>query len=132
MTPAGQAFMLSLISEHEAEAKKILLANLDKHRDEAAQVSPGPQLYRLHVPVLLLHGAGDNVIPPSETLWLAKDIPPANLRAVLISPAISHVELGKGATLMDKYRLVHFIVQLLSEAKDAPYNTVSLDRIGGG
>ncbi|WP_049761859.1 alpha/beta hydrolase [Candidatus Korobacter versatilis] len=132
MSPEGQATMQMLLAQNHSVVNKILLANLDKHRDEAEQVSPGPELYRLHVPVLLLHGAGDNVIPPSETLWLAKDIPAQNLRAVLISPAISHVEVGKGATLMDKFRLVHFIVVLLGEAKDAPYNTVELQRVGGG
>jgi hypothetical protein len=80
---------------------------------------------------MLLHGAGDNVIPPSETLWLAKDIPRQDLRAVLISPAISHVELGKGATWMDNVRLVHFIAQMLGEARNAPYNSVDLPRIAG-
>ena len=111
--------------------KPILLANLEKHRAESDAVSPASQLYRLHVPVMLLHGAGDNVIPPSETLWLAKDIPHDELRAVLISPAISHVELGKGATTMDKLRLVHFIAQLISMAQNAPYNSADLSHLAG-
>ena len=131
MSPAGQAVMNKLLKDDESQVKPILLAELEKHRAEMDAVSPAAQLYQLHVPVLLLHGAGDNVIPPSETLWLAKDIPHQDLRAVLISPAISHVEVGKGATLMDKFRLVHFIVQLLSEAKTAPYNTVEPSRLGG-
>jgi pimeloyl-ACP methyl ester carboxylesterase len=131
MTPAGQALMSKLLADDESQVKPTLGATLEKHRAEMDAVSPASQLYRLHVPVMLLHGAGDNVIPPSETLWLAKDIPAQDLRAVLISPAISHVEVGKGATLFDKFRLVHFIVQLLNEAKTAPYNNVELSRVGG-
>jgi pimeloyl-ACP methyl ester carboxylesterase len=131
MSPAGQATMAKLLADDESQVKPILNATLEKHRAEMDAVSPASQLYRLHVPVLLLHGAGDNVIPPSETLWLAKDIPRQDLRAVLISPAISHVEVGKGATVMDKLRLVHFIVELLNEAKTAPYNNVELKQIGG-
>lgn len=131
LSPAGQATMRMLFSQDHSAAKAILLANLEKHRAEGDAVSPASQLYRLHVPVMLLHGAGDNVIPPSETLWLAHDIPAHDLRAVLVSPAISHVELGKGATLMDKIRLVHFIEQLLGEARNAPYSTVELPRIAG-
>jgi len=131
MTPTGQATMQKLLAEDESVVKPILLANLEKHRAETDAVSPASQLYRLHVPVMLLHGAGDNVIPPSETLWLAKDIPHDELRAVLISPAISHVELGKGATTMDKLRLVHFIEQLLAMAKTGPYNSADLSHLAG-
>ena len=131
MSPAGKAFMQMLLSSDHTAAKELMLQNLEKHRDEMEAVSPAAQLYRIHVPVMLLHGAGDNVIPPSETLWLAKDIPSQDLRAVLISPAISHVEVGKDATLMDKIRLVHFIEQMLAEARTAPYNSVELPRLGG-
>ncbi len=131
MSPAGKAFMQMLLSSDNELAKKRLLQNLEKHRDEMEVVSPAGQLYRIHVPVMLLHGAGDNVIPPSETLWLAKDIPHQDLRAVLISPAISHVAVGTEATLLDKLRLVHFIAQMLAEARTAPYNSVELPRLGG-
>lgn len=131
MSPAGQATMQMLFSQDHSAAKATLLQNLEKHHAESDAVSPASQLYRIHVPVMLLHGAGDNVIPPSETLWLAKDIPAIDLRGVLISPAISHVELGKGATYMDKARLVHFIEQVLSEARSAPYNSVDMPRIAG-
>jgi dienelactone hydrolase len=131
LSPSGQATMRMLLSGDHAQAKKILLSTLDKHHAEMEAVSPAAELYRIHVPVLLLHGAGDNVIPPSETLWLAHDIPARDLRAVLISPAISHVEVGAGATLWDKLRLVHFIAVLLGEARTSPYNSVELPRIGG-
>ncbi|HEY3928934.1 MAG TPA: alpha/beta hydrolase [Candidatus Koribacter sp.] len=133
MTPAGQAIMARLVVQNQAAEKQILLQEIEKHQAEMDAVSPDATLYRIHVPVLLLHGAGDNVIPPSETLWLAKDIPASRLKAVLISPAISHVELGSGATVMDKLRLVHFVVELLNEARTAPYNTTEdLQRLGGG
>jgi pimeloyl-ACP methyl ester carboxylesterase len=131
MSPRGQATMRTLFSQDHSEVKGTLLANLEKHRAETEAVSPASQLYRIHVPVMLLHGAGDNVIPPSETLWLAKDIPRIDLRSVLVSPAISHVELGKGATFMDKVRLVHFIERMLGEARSAPYNSVDLPRVAG-
>ena len=131
MSPAGKATMQSLFASDLSEVKKLLLVNLEKHKDEMEAVSPAAQIYRIHLPVLLLHGAGDNVVPPSETMWLAKDLPVRDLRAVLISPAISHVEVGKGATLADKFRLVHFIEEMLAEARTAPYNSVELHRLGG-
>jgi pimeloyl-ACP methyl ester carboxylesterase len=63
--------------------------------------------------VLLLHGAADNVIPPSELLWLQQDVPPGDLVNALISPAISHVSMEGEPSLSDKVRLVHFMAQML-------------------
>ena len=83
------------------------------------QVSPHGKLAGIKVPVYLLHGAGDSVIPPSETLWLAADLPAARLRRVLVSPAISHVELGSDPSMLDELAVVDFLAAVLHEA-DAP------------
>jgi pimeloyl-ACP methyl ester carboxylesterase len=131
LSPEGQETMRKLLSPDHSAAKAVLLANIEKHHDELEAVSPSAQVYRIHVPVMLLHGAGDNVIPPSETRWLEKDIPLASLREVLISRAISHVEVGNDVTLLDKLALVHFIEEMLNEARTAPYNSVELQRVGG-
>ncbi len=131
LSPQGQATMQMLFSRDHAPAKAILLANLERHRAESDACSPASELYRIHVPVMLLHGAGDNVIPPSELLWLSRDVPRQYLRGALISPAISHVELGKNATWLDKLKLVHWVEKMLEEANDAPFNTVDLSKLGG-
>ncbi|HEY0564839.1 MAG TPA: hypothetical protein VGC88_04595, partial [Terriglobales bacterium] len=72
------------------------------------------QLSGLHVPVLLLHGAGDNVIPPSETEFLARDIPRPWLADELISPAVSHVEV-KQPGLVEKMRLLLWMGHMFRE-----------------
>src|SRR5947209_5672352 len=84
-----------------------------EHRAEMIPVSPHGHMGALHVPVLLLHGAADNVIPPSELLWLQKDVPPGYLINALISPAISHVSMEGQPSLFDKFQLVHFMAQVL-------------------
>jgi pimeloyl-ACP methyl ester carboxylesterase len=96
-----------------------ILAELKTHQDEAARVSPHGHLGTLKVPVFLLHGAGDTVIPASETLWLAKDVPAGLAKDVLVSPAIQHVELEGEPTAMDKWALVHFMADVLAEADRA-------------
>jgi pimeloyl-ACP methyl ester carboxylesterase len=131
LSPDGQETMRKLLSQDHSAAKAVLLENIEKHHDELESVSPSAQIYRIHVPVMLLHGAGDNVIPPSETRWLEQDIPLASLREVLVSRAISHVEIGKDVTLWDKFELVHFIEEMLREARTTPYNSVELQRVGG-
>jgi pimeloyl-ACP methyl ester carboxylesterase len=71
----------------------------------------------LHVPVYLLHGAGDTVIPASETLWLAQDVPPQDLKASLVSQALVHVDMGGKVRWQDQWQLVDFMAQVL-EATD--------------
>jgi len=90
-----------------------------RHRAEMAPVSPHGNLGALQVPVLLLHGAADNVIPSSELLWLQRDVPPAALKSALISPAISHVELRGEPSLTDQWRLVHFMARVLELTEDS-------------
>jgi dienelactone hydrolase len=84
-----------------------------------AAVSPSHHLADVKVPVYFLHGAGDSVIPSSETEWLAHDTPPSKLGGVLVSRAIEHVELESGATIGDQWALVHFMSDVL-DATDGP------------
>jgi dienelactone hydrolase len=104
-----------------------LLSAIAKHGEKIASVSPSGKLGGITCPVLLVHGAGDNVIPPTETEWLAKEIPRGLLVETLISPAVSHVEVGgKGPGLRDKLNLVHFMSEMLSEAGESPKSTVAV------
>ena len=48
---------------------------IDRHAADMDAISAGNKLASLHVPVLLLHGAADDVIPDTELLWLEKDVP---------------------------------------------------------
>jgi dienelactone hydrolase len=90
------------------------------HEAEAmARVSPHGKLGALGVPVFLLHGAGDTVIPSAETEWVAAEVPASMLRQELVSQAIVHVELGGEAPLGDQWALVHFMASILAEADDA-------------
>ncbi|MEO6575631.1 MAG: alpha/beta hydrolase [Polyangiaceae bacterium] len=115
LSEAGKARTELLFSSHAAALGPEILAALAHHQAEMSAVSPHGHLAGLRVPVYLLHGAGDTVIPPSETSWLARDVPQACLRNALISPAISHVELGADATAQDQFALVHFMSGLLDE-----------------
>jgi pimeloyl-ACP methyl ester carboxylesterase len=85
---------------------------LKKVQPELEAASPHHYLAKLRVPVMLLHGAEDNVVPPTETLWLERDLPKGVLKSALISPAIGHVEVG-GAGVMDQLRLIHWMKQML-------------------
>ncbi|HEX9256588.1 MAG TPA: alpha/beta hydrolase, partial [Candidatus Angelobacter sp.] len=74
LSPDGQK-KLDLLLHHRDQIREPLLAEITLHKDEMAAVSPHGHLAQLHTTVFLLHGAGDTIIPSSETLWLAKDVP---------------------------------------------------------
>jgi dienelactone hydrolase len=80
--------------------------------EELAALSPRGRLRSLGVPVYLLHGSGDTVIPPSETEWAARELAGAEHLA-LVSPLLEHVEVNRAAGLADKLALVQFIARLL-------------------
>ena len=116
----GSRQKMELLYSHQVDALAgEIRKSIVRHRAEMAPVSPHGNLAALQVPVLLLHGAGDNVIPSSELLWLQRDVPPAALKAALISPAISHVELGGEPSFTDQWRLVHFMARVLELAEDS-------------
>lgn len=83
---------------------------------ELAAVSPAGQLGSLSVPTYLLHGKADAVVPSTETLWLAREVPPSALKQAVISPVLQHAEYDRPPTLRERWALVHFMASLLKDA----------------
>ena len=116
LSPAGRATMDDLFVRQIARLRPQLLASIQADQNEMQALSPHGKIGGLRVPVFILHGSTDNVIPPAESLWLAKDVPREDLRAVLITPVFSHVDLKGHASLGDELRLVHFLAGVLRAA----------------
>lgn len=112
LSPAGQKEFDELL-HHRDLLRQALLQEITLHKDEMEAVSPHGHMAALHAPVYLLHGAGDTVIPASETLWLAKDVPPQYLKASLVSQALVHVDMGGKVRWQDQWQLVDFMAQVL-------------------
>jgi pimeloyl-ACP methyl ester carboxylesterase len=116
MTPPGKEKLARLFAKDPAMAPELLFV-IAKYEAATHDVSPHDRLGSLHVPVYLLHGAGDSVIPPTETLWLARDVPPRWVRAALVSEAIQHVEIHGEPTVNQRWQLVDFMSRVLDEAE---------------
>ena len=98
--------------------RRRLAADEALHLQGMAGVSPHGHLAHLTTPVYLLHGEADNIIPSAETQWLEAELPPNTLKASLISPVLSHLDIdGKDPTAADQLRLVHFFALILHAAE---------------
>ncbi|HXA86388.1 MAG TPA: alpha/beta hydrolase [Candidatus Dormibacteraeota bacterium] len=119
LSPAGKRELDQLL-HHRDQLRESLLRESTLHKDEMDAVSPHGHLAQVHTEVFLLHGAGDTIIPSSETLWLAKDVPAAELKASLVSPALVHVDMGDKVTWQQQWQLVDFMAQVLDAAEKLP------------
>ncbi len=118
LSPASRARMELLYNHHVESISDDIQRVLIQHHADMAAVSPHDHLQSLEVPVLILHGSADNVIPPTELLWLEHDVPPADLKEALTSPVLSHVSMEGKPTLGDNFRLVHFMAKMLELADE--------------
>jgi pimeloyl-ACP methyl ester carboxylesterase len=116
LSPEGRARMEALLARRISSLRPQLLAAIQADEKKLAAVSPHGKIAGLRVPVFLLHGSTDNVIPPAESLWLAREVPPEALRDLLITPVFSHVDLKGTASRWEELRLVHFMAEVLRAA----------------
>ena len=116
LSPAGRATMELLLARQIEKLRPKLLEVIQEDEAGFGALSPEGKLGGLHVPVFVLHGATDDVIPSTESLWLEREIPKPYLRDALITPAFSHVDPDKHAVWKDQLRLVEFLAGVLRAA----------------
>lgn len=117
LTEAQKRETLNLMDASSAATHARLAATARRHAKEMSGLSPDGRLKGLDTPVYLLHGEADNIIPSAETLWMASQLPHEELKAMLVSPVLSHLDLdGAGPGLMDNWRLLHFFAQVMRAA----------------
>jgi dienelactone hydrolase len=111
-TEASEKLFLDIVHGHRERFREALAPILKEKIAAARLLSPSGHLDRIPVPVYLLHGEGDAVIPPEETLWADRELGAHSHRA-LVTPLIEHVEISGKPTLGDQWALVHFMSSLL-------------------
>lgn len=117
LSPEGKK-TLDLLLHHREQLQQDFVEEIARHRAEMDAVSPHGKLGEITAHVYLLHGAADNIIPPEETLWLEHDVPKPDLKGVLISKALTHVDAGKGEPFTERWALVDFFAHVLRNAKE--------------
>ena len=116
LSPEGQTTLEALCARRIDLLRARLLQAIQADQAELAAVSPHGQVANLRAPVFILHGSDDNVIPPAESQWLAREIPRDDVRAVLITSAFAHVDVSKRSGWYERLKLVRFIGAVLHAA----------------
>lgn len=117
--PRSRERMQALFDHKLGTIRPELEAEIERQRPRLPEVSPSSCIAGVRMPIFLLHGEGDVVIPASETLWAARHAPPPWLQESLISRAVSHVELHGEPGIPDMAKLVHFMARMLEAAESA-------------
>jgi dienelactone hydrolase len=110
--PESEALFSRLETGRLRELAPELERLLSEHRAELSALSPASRLARISVPVYLLHGSADSVIPASETEWASRELGTRN-HAALVSPLLEHVEVNGTAGLLERALLVDFMARML-------------------
>jgi pimeloyl-ACP methyl ester carboxylesterase len=111
-TERGERLFMNLVRGRLGEFRDQLASILSSESAEERALSPKGTLGEIPVPVYLLHGEGDTVIPSDETVWAGLELGSKPHRA-LVSPLIEHVEISGEPSLGDRWALVRFMAALL-------------------
>jgi pimeloyl-ACP methyl ester carboxylesterase len=120
LSPRGRDTMRVLLdADAGAQLAEMLKTAAQIAQHELAAASPSQQLADLSVPVFLVHGSDDPIVPSIESRWLERELPVGLRRELVISTSLRHAELNEQATaadLIDKWTLVRFMAAVLREA----------------
>lgn len=114
LSPDARALFDRVAHRDTHALSPLVLAALPSLEEKMKEASPAGRLASIHVPVYLLHGAHDNVVPPSEAEWAAKELGASTDVHLLVTAEIGHAELGEGGT-WEQAKLVHFMAAMLSD-----------------
>jgi pimeloyl-ACP methyl ester carboxylesterase len=118
LSPDGRERMRVLLNSRGSEAlSNWLTAAARRERPQLLAASPRGHLQGLQVPVLLLHGQGDPVVPSIETRYLARELPRGVVRDVLITDLLRHAEISQLPAPTQVYRFARFMQRLLRVAR---------------
>ncbi|MEI8256635.1 MAG: hypothetical protein WCJ30_13255, partial [Deltaproteobacteria bacterium] len=110
---AGALYDAIARNDRPALAPRVL-ATIPALRGEMAALSPAEHMAGLRdVPVFLMHGAADDVMPPTEAEDNARELGPLTSVHLLLSPNIHHVTVEGTPTLRERWRILHTMALIL-------------------
>lgn len=118
---SAQPTMATLLADgRSAELAQLLRRAAAAAHRELVQASPQGKLQSVRVPVYLVHGERDPIIPSIETLWLAHELPASSLQRAVVTPLLRHAEFPDAPPLQETWELVTFLRDIRQTAGGLP------------
>lgn len=117
LSEAGRQRLRDVLEGPSPALQALLVRAAERRAAALASLSPAGRIKGLRVPVFLLHGIDDPIVPSTESEWLAREVPKRALRRVLLTPALRHAEGSAAAQLRDSAALVAFVAAVLRQAE---------------
>lgn len=86
---------------------------LTRHRQEIAALSPYTVVKNTPVPLYVLHGSNDEVLPAGEVEWMRKDTRHNPNVHILVSPWIGHAVIGQQSSVLQRLKVAKFGADIL-------------------
>ena len=113
MSPEGRAVFDRIEHRDRMALSEIVLRELPSMKPTMDAASPAGHMNAIKVPVFLLHGAHDDVVPPSESKFSAQEASTSPDVHLLVTSKIGHAEMGKNESALDEVRILSFMAALL-------------------
>lgn len=112
-TQAQEIFAL-LEGQRLTELSPTLLPIIVSRQEPLSALSPAGRLSQIQTQVLLLHGSGDTVVPPEETLFAQREMQTSKQAGrALVTPLLEHVRIDRPAGIRQQWELVELVARLL-------------------
>ncbi len=115
LTPSTRARVEALFHARVQSVQGDYERVVEFEKEGLLAASPSGHMSGVTAAVFLLHGAGDTVVPPTESEWLKQDLG-EHAEGFLITKAIEHVEMQGKPKLSEQLELVNFIARMLERA----------------
>lgn len=114
-TTVGQTMFHLLESQKLSTLAPQLVELLQQNKSTLDALSPRGKLKNIDTEIILLHGAGDRVVPPEETLFAEREL--LRVRhpdySALVTPLLEHVRVDHPGDAWDKLALLRTVARLL-------------------
>lgn len=117
LSPDGRAAMAEALDyRNRAPLGGPMLRAVAEEDGPLDAASPVGKLADVDIPVFVVHGEADPIIPSSESRWLARELAGKPDVRVLITPVLRHAEMSEPPGLADYADIVGFMAAILRAA----------------
>lgn len=116
LDPRHRAYIEAAVLGHEhAELTAMVRQMIEARRGELEALSPSARLGVRRLPVLLLHGRDDRLIPASESLYLMARL--GRDAAVMLTGALGHADRNPDVGVLEQLALIRFVARVFTLAR---------------